>query len=104
MFLSQEDHPLVFCGVRSCHFVTKTIFGWCLLDPFCLLAVLTLVYVSGCSERVRPRMPLGKDELLDYDYMSDEEWEEEPEGESISVPASFPFKRACMLRCWLGVQ
>lgn len=33
---------------------------------------------------VGPRRYLGKDETLDYDVMSDLEWEEEPEGSSLS--------------------
>jgi hypothetical protein len=28
---------------------------------------------------------LGKDVQLDYEEMSDQDWEEEPEGESLSV-------------------
>lgn len=31
------------------------------------------------------RRPLGKDVQLDYEEMSDQDWEEEPEGESLSV-------------------
>jgi len=31
------------------------------------------------------RRPFGRDPGLDYEVMSDEEWEEEPEGESLSV-------------------
>ena len=38
-----------------------------------------------CSAVVRGRKPLGKDPEVDYTVMSDEEWEEEPEGESLSV-------------------
>lgn len=33
---------------------------------------------------VGPRRPLGKDETLDYEVLSDLEWEEEPEGSSLS--------------------
>ena len=38
-----------------------------------------------CSQAVGPRNPWGKDPALDYDVMSDMEWEEEPDGESLSV-------------------
>ena len=38
-----------------------------------------------CSTSVTARSPWGKDEVLDYEVMSDQEWEEEPEGESLSV-------------------
>ena len=31
------------------------------------------------------RRPLARDDTLDYEVMSDEEWEEEPEGENLSV-------------------
>jgi hypothetical protein len=34
---------------------------------------------------VRGRRPLGTDAELDYEVMSDQDWEEEPEGESLSV-------------------
>lgn len=36
------------------------------------------------------RRPDARDANLDYDVMSDEEWEEEPEGENLSVSAHFP--------------
>lgn len=36
-----------------------------------------------CSAAVTPRRPLAHDSALDYDVMSDEEWEEEPEGEEL---------------------
>ena len=36
------------------------------------------------SDAVGPRRVLGKDPNLDYDIMSDEDWEEEPEGSSLS--------------------
>lgn len=38
-----------------------------------------------CSLTVKGRRPLAKDAELDYEVMSDEEWEEEPEGENLSV-------------------
>lgn len=31
------------------------------------------------------RRPFGRDVELDYEVMSDQDWEEEPEGESLSV-------------------
>ena len=34
---------------------------------------------------MRGRKPFAKEPTLDYEVMSDEEWEEEPEGESLSV-------------------
>eukprot|EP00884_Botryococcus_braunii_P007750 jgi/Botrbrau1/16977/Bobra.49_2s0037.1 len=39
---------------------------------------------SKSSQDVRPRQPFGKDGIMDYDVMSDQEWEEEPEGEELS--------------------
>ena len=39
------------------------------------------------SKVVTPRNPWGKDDIMDYDVMSDQDWEEEPEGESLSVRA-----------------
>nr|XP_032824868.1 chromatin assembly factor 1 subunit A isoform X2 [Petromyzon marinus] len=40
---------------------------------------------SKCSKHINPRNPLAKDkELLDYEVDSDDEWEEEEPGESIS--------------------
>lgn len=45
------------------------------------------VHVS-CSATVKGRRPLARDEELDYEVMSDEEWEEEPEGENLSVSLS----------------
>jgi hypothetical protein len=39
-----------------------------------------------CSKHVRPRRPLGRDPDMDYEFMSDEEWEEEPEGEELDGP------------------
>lgn len=38
-----------------------------------------------CSAAVRGRRPFGKAVELDYEEMSDQDWEEEPEGESLSV-------------------
>ncbi|MEW5297514.1 MAG: hypothetical protein WDW36_000719 [Sanguina aurantia] len=40
--------------------------------------------VSRVSPSVSGRRPLGLDPVLDYDVMSDEDWEEEVEGESLS--------------------
>lgn len=34
-----------------------------------------------CSPTVGPRRPFAKDDALDYEVMSDLDWEEEPEGE-----------------------
>jgi hypothetical protein len=42
-----------------------------------------------CCRSVRGRRPLGTDAELDYDVMSDQDWEEEPEGESLSVSDSW---------------
>ncbi|KXZ53221.1 hypothetical protein GPECTOR_7g1114 [Gonium pectorale] len=39
---------------------------------------------SRTSTAVTGRRPLGRDSSLDYEVASDEEWEEEPEGESLS--------------------
>ncbi len=39
----------------------------------------------SCSAVIKGRKPCAKDPNLDYEVMSDEEWEEEPEGESLSV-------------------
>jgi hypothetical protein len=35
------------------------------------------------SALVKPRQPQAKDPDVDYEVMSDEEWEEEPEGEEL---------------------
>ena len=40
--------------------------------------------LPACSTTVGPRRPFGRDPSLDYDVASDDEWEEEPEGESLS--------------------
>jgi Chromatin assembly factor 1 subunit A len=45
------------------------------------LAALTRT--GACSPHVAPRRPLARDPDMDYDVMSDEEWEEEPEGEAL---------------------
>lgn len=37
------------------------------------------------SDVVRGRRPLARDAEMDYEVMSDQEWEEEPEGEDLSV-------------------
>ncbi|GFR48074.1 hypothetical protein Agub_g9912, partial [Astrephomene gubernaculifera] len=39
---------------------------------------------SKTSTAAGPRRPFGRDPALDYEVASDEEWEEEPEGESLS--------------------
>ncbi len=44
-----------------------------------------VVRLVCCSLTVKGRRPLAKDVELDYEVMSDEEWEEEPEGENLSV-------------------
>ena len=36
-----------------------------------------------CSAVVKPRKPLAQDPDMEYDVMSDEDWEEEPEGEEL---------------------
>lgn len=36
-----------------------------------------------CSTSVKPRRPLARDADMDYEVMSDEDWEEEPEGEEL---------------------
>ena len=41
--------------------------------------------VVTCARVVRGRRPLSKEPGLDYQVMSDEDWEEEPEGEDLSV-------------------
>ena len=38
-----------------------------------------------CSAVVSARKPWGREPTMDYDVMSDMEWEDEPEGESLSV-------------------
>lgn len=40
---------------------------------------------SCASGVVAGRHPFSKDPELDYEVMSDQDWEEEPEGESLSV-------------------
>lgn len=42
-----------------------------------------------CSTNVGPRRYLGKDEVMDYEVMSDQEWEDEGDGER-QQPASQP--------------
>ena len=52
------------------------------------MLALTPAPGGWCSAEVGPRRPRVKDTSndLDYDVMSDQEWEEEPEGgESLSV-------------------
>ena len=44
----------------------------------------------ACSAYVTPRRPLGRDIVLDSEVESDQEWEEEPEGESLSVSGRGP--------------
>ena len=44
---------------------------------------LKLVFLL-CSKVIMPRRPFAKDADLDYDVMEDEEWEPEPEGDSLS--------------------
>lgn len=48
------------------------------IETLCAFCRACSVYVSG-------RRPFGKDVELDYEEMSDQDWEEEPEGESLSV-------------------
>jgi Chromatin assembly factor 1 subunit A len=40
---------------------------------------------AACSAAVCARRPLAREEGLDYDYLSDEDWEEEPEGEDCAA-------------------
>ncbi|XP_063830267.1 chromatin assembly factor 1 subunit A-like [Ostrinia nubilalis] len=40
------------------------------------------------SASVKPRRPFGQDQKLDYEVDSDEEWEEEPDGESVDGSAA----------------
>lgn len=47
------------------------------------------MFCSLCSPSVSGRRPLGLDPVLDYDVMSDEDWEEEVEGESLSQQVSW---------------
>ena len=37
----------------------------------------------ACSDTVAPRRPFVQDGTMDYEVLSDEEWEEEPEGEEL---------------------
>jgi Chromatin assembly factor 1 subunit A len=52
------------------------------------------VWVGGCcSKEVGPRKPFARDGsgAVDYEAESDLDWEEEPEGESLSVrPLAIP--------------
>lgn len=50
-----------------------------------------------CSAVIKGRKPCAKDPNLDYEVMSDEEWEEEPEGESLSVSLPKLLTRTCCL-------
>jgi chromatin assembly factor 1 subunit A len=52
-----------------------------------------------CSTVVTGRRPLGKDPQLDYEVDSDDEWEEEPEGENLSVRFHLILLKRCMLAC-----
>lgn len=49
-----------------------------------------------CSPTVGPRRPFAKDEALDYEVMSDLDWEEEPEGEV------FLWLNFDVIKMWLG--
>ncbi len=50
------------------------------------MLLLVAVAVAVCViRRVCGRRPFGRDAELDYEVMSDQDWEEEPEGESLSV-------------------
>lgn len=53
--------------------------------------------VCGCSDKVKARNPWGRDAAMDYEVMSDQEWEEEPEGESLSVSPSSACRPALVL-------
>jgi hypothetical protein len=46
----------------------------------------------SCCRSVRGRRPLGQEAELDYEVMSDQDWEEEPEGESLSVSDSLLYQ------------
>ena len=45
---------------------------------------------SRASAAVTGRRPLARDALMEYELMSDQEWEEEPEGEDLSVRNALP--------------
>lgn len=53
----------------------------------CLPACPVVPTWAAVSPYLGGRHPLGKDVQLDYEEMSDQDWEEEPEGESLSVSA-----------------
>ena len=64
-----------------------------MLRVHCSMYAAPLLFISrcnlaagACSNKVRPRWPLGRDPDMDYEVMSDEEWEEEPEGEAVDGP------------------
>lgn len=48
------------------------------------------------------RRPLGRDDALDYDVMSDEDWESEPEGEDLDVVRDCPCLFLSELLCLLN--
>lgn len=66
------------------------------LQPELLARLLSFLFC--CSAVVRGRDPLGKDPDLDYEVMSDEEWEDEPEGENLSVSVPFYGWSKCLER------
>ena len=53
-------------------------------------ALSKVLFLLGCSATVRPRRPFGKDPELTYDFEvdSEDEWEDEAEGENLSVSHS----------------
>ena len=55
-----------------------------------------VVLTSRC---VGGRKPFGQDVEIDYEVMSDQDWEEEPEGESLSVSVGH-CQESCSCACW----
>lgn len=64
-------------------------------QPPRMCSLACVLAAHACMSCMRPRSaavagrrPFGKDVALDYEVMSDQDWEEEPEGESLSVSAA----------------
>jgi hypothetical protein len=51
--------------------------------------------VIAWSRVIRGRRPLAKEPGVDYEVMSDEDWEEEPEGEDLSVRSVMKSAKVC---------
>lgn len=49
-------------------------------------------FCCALSGAISGRRPFGRDVLLDYEVESDQDWEEEPEGESLSVRLQGPLQ------------